>query len=58
MKKILVFVLLFFATSSAWCYDTILANSYEQYFMQFAGKSTQGESTLITQCYMKQLLTH
>lgn len=40
MKKFLVFVLLFFAASSTWSYDMSLANSYEQYFMQFAGKST------------------
>lgn len=59
MKKLLVFILLsFFSAGSAWCYDSNLANSYEQYFKQFAGKSTPKALQMIpTDIFVKAVQT-
>ena len=41
MKKIiLMFVMFLIAASSSWAYDTMMAESYNQYFEPFSGKAT------------------
>ena len=41
MKKIILMVVMFLiAASSAWAYDTMMAESYDQYFEPFSGKAT------------------